>query len=114
MTGYSMVKNDQKINQLRHCQQTILNTTINNNDTLNVVMMHSNPLNYVTRDKLGLPFKEIMLLYPNVILLIVELVYGLYVRKVLMNIKKMQKLMPIMILTLILMQFMKNNLNYKM
>ena len=101
MTGYSMVKNDQQINQLGHCQQTILNTTINNNDKLNVVMMHSNPLNYGIRDKLVLLFKERMLLYPNLILLIVELVYGLYVRKVLMNIKKMQKLMPIMTLTLI-------------
>ena len=57
--------------------------------------MHSNPLNYVIRDKLALQFKERMVLYPNVILLIVELMYGLYVRKVLMNIKKMQKLMPI-------------------
>ena len=114
MTGYSMVKNDQKINQLGHCRQTILNTTINNNDKLNVVMMHSNPLNYVIRYKLALQFKERMVLYPNVILLIVELVYGLCVRKVLMNIKKMKKLMPMMILTLILMQFMNNNLNYEM
>ena len=27
MTGYSMIKNNQKINQLGHNQQTILNTT---------------------------------------------------------------------------------------
>jgi len=76
MTGYSMVVKDQKINQLGHSQQTILNTTINNNDKLNVVMVHSNPLNYAIRDKLALQFKERMLLYPNVNLIIVELVYG--------------------------------------
>ena len=58
MTGYSMVKNDQKINQLGHCQQTILNTTTNNNGKLNVVMMYSNPLNYDIRDTLALQFKE--------------------------------------------------------
>ena len=57
MTGYSMIKN-QKINQLGHNQQTILNTTIINNEKLNVVMVHSNPLNYVIRDKLALQFKE--------------------------------------------------------
>ena len=39
-------------------------------------MVHSNPLNYVIRDKLALQFKERMLLYPNVNLIIVELVYG--------------------------------------
>ena len=39
-------------------------------------MVHSNPLNYSIRDKLALQFKERMLLYPNVNLIIVELVYG--------------------------------------
>ena len=62
MTGYSWVENNQKINQLGHTQQTILNTTINDNEKLNVVMVHSNPLNYAVRDKLALQFKEIMLL----------------------------------------------------
>ena len=76
VTGYSMVKNNQKINQLGHNQQTMINTTINDNDKLNIVMVHSNPLNYVIRDKLALQFKERMLLYPNVNLIIVELVYG--------------------------------------
>ena len=57
-----MVENNQKINQLGHTQQTILNTTINDNEKLNVVMVHSNPLNYAVRDKLALQFKEIMLL----------------------------------------------------
>ena len=61
-----MVKNNQKINQLGHNQQTIWNTTINDNDNLNVVMVHSDPLNYIVRDKLALQFKEIMLLYQNV------------------------------------------------
>ena len=32
MTGYSMVKNDKKINQLGYIQQTILNNTISYND----------------------------------------------------------------------------------
>ena len=50
MTGYSMMKNNQKINQLGHNQQTILNTIINDNEKLNVVMIHSNPLNYDVRD----------------------------------------------------------------
>ena len=72
MTCYSMVKNNQKINQLCHNQQTILNTTINDNDKLNVVMVHSNPLNNVIRDKMPLQFKERMLLYPNINLVIVE------------------------------------------
>ena len=71
-----MIKNDKKINQLGHNQQTILNTYINNNDKLNVVIVNSNPLNYAIRDKLALQFKERMLLYPNVNLIIVELVYG--------------------------------------
>ena len=73
-----MVKNNQKINQLGHNQQTIEKTTINDNEKLNVVMVHSNPLNYVIRDKLALQFKERMLLscYHNVNLIIVELVYG--------------------------------------
>ena len=53
-----MIKNNQKINQLGHNQQTILNTIINDNEKLNVVMVHSNPLNYVIRDKLALQFKE--------------------------------------------------------
>ena len=72
-----MVKNNQKINQLGYNQQTILNTTINDNEKLSVVMVHSNPLNYVIRDKLALQFKERMLLYQNVNLIIVELVYGI-------------------------------------
>ena len=76
MTGYSMIKNNQKINQLGHNQQTILNTIINDNEKLNVVMVNSNPLNYGVRNKLDLQFKERMLLYPNVNLIIVELVYG--------------------------------------
>ena len=76
MTGYSMIKNDKKINQLGHIQQTILNNTISNNDKLNVVMVHSNPLNHVIRDILALQFKERMLLYQNINLIIVELVYG--------------------------------------
>jgi len=38
-------------------------------------MVHSNPLNYAIRDKLALQFKERMLLYTNVNLIIVELVY---------------------------------------
>ena len=71
-----MVKNNQKINQLAHNQQTILNTIINDNDKVNVVIVHSNPLNYVVRDKLALQFKERTLLYHNVNLIIVELVYG--------------------------------------
>ena len=71
-----MIKNNQKINQLGHNQQTILNTTINDNQKLNVVMVHSNPLNYAVRDKLALQFKERMLLYHNVNLIIVELVCG--------------------------------------
>ena len=71
-----MVKNIQKINQLGHNQQTILNTTINDNEKLNIVMVHSNPLNYAIRDKLALQFKERMLLYHNVNLIIVEVVYG--------------------------------------
>ena len=74
--SYSMIKNNQKINQLGHNQQTIINTTINNNDKLNVVMVHSNPLNYAVRGKFALQFKELMLLYHNVNLIIVELVYG--------------------------------------
>ena len=53
-----MVKNNQNINQLGHNQQTILNTIINDNEKLNVVMVHSNQLNYVIRDKLALQFKE--------------------------------------------------------
>ena len=53
MTGYSMVKNNQKINHLGHNRQTILNTTINDNDKLNVVMVHINPLNYAVRNKLA-------------------------------------------------------------
>ena len=69
-------KNNQKINELGHNQQTILNTTINGNEKLNVVTVHINPLNYAVRDKLALQFKERMLLYPNVNLIIVELVYG--------------------------------------
>ena len=60
-----MIKNDKKINQLGHIQQTILKNTITNNDKLNVVMVHSNPLNYAVRDKLALQFKERMLLYHN-------------------------------------------------
>ena len=72
MTGYSMIKNNQKINQLGHNQQTILNTIINDNEKLNVVMVHSNPLNYVIRDKLASQSKERTLLYPNVNLIIVE------------------------------------------
>ena len=84
--GYSMIKNNQKINQLGHNQQTILNTTINNNDKLNVVMVHSIPLNYAIRDKLALQFKERMLLYHNVNLIIVELVYGNKHLKVLIKI----------------------------
>ena len=71
-----MIKNNQKINQLGHNQQTIINATINNNDKLNVVMVHSNPLNYAIRDKLALEFKERMLLYPNVNLIIAEFVHG--------------------------------------
>ena len=71
-----MIKNNQKINHLGHNQQTILNTTINVNYKLNVGMVHSNPLNYVIRDKLAFQFKERMLLYHNVNLIIVELVYG--------------------------------------
>ena len=39
-------------------------------------MVHSNPLNYDIRDKVALQFKERMLLYQNVNLIIVELVYG--------------------------------------
>ena len=39
-------------------------------------MVHSKPLNYVIRDKLALLFKKRMLLYLNVNLIIVELVYG--------------------------------------
>ena len=58
MTGYSTLK-DQKINQLGHNQQTILNTNVS--DKLNVIMVHSNPLNYAIRDKLALQFKERML-----------------------------------------------------
>ena len=58
VTGYSMIKNDKKINLLGHIRQTILNNTISYNDKLNVVMVHSNPLNYATRDKLALQFKE--------------------------------------------------------
>ena len=54
MTGYSMIKNNQKINRLGHNQQTILNTILNDNKKLNVVMVHSNPLNYAVRDKLAL------------------------------------------------------------
>ena len=76
MTGYSMLKNNQTINRLGHNQQTILNTIINDNEKLNVVMVHSNPLNYAVRDKLALQFKERMLLYHNVNFIIVELVYG--------------------------------------
>ena len=76
MTGYLTVKNNQKINQLVHNQHTILNTTINDNEKLNVVMVHSNLINYAVRDKLALQFKERMLLYHNVNLIIVELVYG--------------------------------------
>ena len=71
-----MVKNNQKINQLGHNQQTILNTTINDNEKLNVMMVHSNPLNYVIRGKLSLQFEERLLLYHNANLIIVELVYG--------------------------------------
>ena len=39
-------------------------------------MVHSNPLNYAVRDKLALQFNERMLLYQNVNLIMVELVYG--------------------------------------
>jgi len=39
-------------------------------------MVHINPLNYAIRDKLALEFKGRMLLYPNVNLIIAELVYG--------------------------------------
>ena len=39
-------------------------------------MVHSNLFNYAVRDKLALQFKERMLLYHNVNLIIVELVYG--------------------------------------
>ena len=52
-----MVTNNQKINQLGHNQQTILNTTINDNVKLNVLMVHRNPLNYAVHDKLTLQFK---------------------------------------------------------
>ena len=50
VTGYPMVKNNEKVNQLGHRQQTILNTTINGNEKINVVMVHSNPLSYAIRD----------------------------------------------------------------
>ena len=39
-------------------------------------MVHSNPLSDAIRDKLALQFKEWMALYPNVNLIIVELMYG--------------------------------------
>ena len=91
MTGYSMVKNNQKINQLGHNQQTILNTTLNDNDRLNVAMVHSNPLNYVIRDKLALQFKERMLLYPNVNLIIVELVYAFILYYILISLDGFKK-----------------------
>ena len=71
-----MVKNNQKINRLGHNQQTIVNTIINDNEKLNVVMVHSNPLNYFVRDKLALQFKGRMSLYHNVNLIMVEVVYG--------------------------------------
>ena len=67
--------NSTNINKISDIQPTKLNNDKTENK-LNVVMVHSNPLNYVIRDKLALQFKERMLLYHNVNLIIVELVYG--------------------------------------